>query len=95
MASTAPVGVPEGIPGALPPAGAAAGGVGGAAAAGSGSAVPAGADDAAGGGTGDVGVDAAVERLAALAARPVAEHVEEYEAVHRALQDALATLDQG
>jgi len=46
-------------------------------------------------GTGDAGVDAALQRLATIGDRPVAEHVGEYEAVHRALQDALAALDQG
>jgi hypothetical protein len=39
--------------------------------------------------------EAAVARLGDLPSRPVAEHVEEYEAVHRALQDALATIDEG
>lgn len=34
------------------------------------------------------------ERLAQLADRPVAEHVDVFDAVHRRLQDALATLDE-
>jgi hypothetical protein len=48
--------------------------------------------------TPDPGVTAAEEataRLNGLPGRPVAEHVEEYEAVHRALQGALATIDEG
>ena len=47
------------------------------------------------GAPGVVAAEAAVARLADLPSRPVAEHVEEYEAVHRALQDALATIDEG
>lgn len=47
------------------------------------------------GGTGDVSVDVALERLATLGTRPVTEHVGEYEVVHRALQEALAAIDQG
>ena len=34
------------------------------------------------------------ERLDGLADRPVTEHVAVFDEVHRALQDALATLDQ-
>ena len=37
---------------------------------------------------------AALQRLEELADRPVAEHVEVFDAVHRLLQDALATLDE-
>jgi hypothetical protein len=33
-------------------------------------------------------------RLDELEGRPVAEHVEVYDGVHRQLQDALATLDE-
>ena len=40
-------------------------------------------------------VDTAIERLEALAERPVAEHVAVYDEVHRLLQDALAALDEG
>ena len=36
----------------------------------------------------------ALHRLDDLADRPVAEHVEAFDAVHRSLQDALATLDE-
>ena len=39
-------------------------------------------------------VDRAVALLGALDERPVAEHVEVFDAVHRSLQDALATLDE-
>ena len=39
-------------------------------------------------------VAAARERLAALDGAPVPEHVEVFDAVHRLLQDALATLDE-
>jgi hypothetical protein len=45
-------------------------------------------------GTGDLRVDAALERLDRLADLPVSEHVGEYDAVHRALQDALSTIDE-
>jgi hypothetical protein len=45
-------------------------------------------------GTGDPRVDAALERLDRLADLPVSEHVGEYDAVHRALQDALSTIDE-
>ena len=38
---------------------------------------------------------AAAERLTRLAGLPVAEHVAVFDEVHRLLQDALATLDQG
>ncbi len=40
------------------------------------------------------GVDAAVALLDGLQERPVGEHVEVFDAVHRGLQDALATLDE-
>ena len=36
----------------------------------------------------------ALDRLTGLDDRPVAEHVEVYDAVHRLLQDALASLDE-
>jgi hypothetical protein len=39
-------------------------------------------------------VDDALARLEALEALPVAEHIEVFDAVHRSLQDALATLDE-
>jgi hypothetical protein len=39
-------------------------------------------------------VDAAVARLDELADRPVSEHVEVLDAVHRRLQDVLAQLDE-
>lgn len=39
-------------------------------------------------------VAAARTRLAALDGTPVSEHVEVFDAVHRLLQDALATLDE-
>lgn len=39
-------------------------------------------------------VDRAVALLDQLDERPVAEHVEVFDAVHRSLQDALATLDE-
>ncbi|MCW2600627.1 MAG: hypothetical protein JWM02_2456 [Frankiales bacterium] len=39
-------------------------------------------------------VDAALARLDGLDDRPVGEHVEVFDAVHRSLQDALATLDE-
>lgn len=39
-------------------------------------------------------VDAAIARLDGLEDLPVSEHVEVYDAVHRSLQDALATLDE-
>jgi hypothetical protein len=44
--------------------------------------------------TGDPRVDAAVAGLAELGARPVAEHVEVYEDVHRRLQELLASAGQ-
>lgn len=40
------------------------------------------------------GVTAALEALGALEDLPVAGHVEVFDAVHRLLQDALATLDE-
>jgi hypothetical protein len=45
-------------------------------------------------GTGDPRVDAALARLDRLDGLPVAEHVGEYDAVHRALQDALTAIDE-
>ncbi len=45
-------------------------------------------------GLGDPRVDAAVARLDAAVDRPGAEQVAEYEAVHRVLQDTLATIDE-
>jgi len=39
-------------------------------------------------------VAAATARLQELDGRPVAEHVEVFDAVHRHLQDALAALDE-
>jgi hypothetical protein len=45
--------------------------------------------------TGDGRVDAALARLDALAELPVAEHVAQYDALHRTLQDALAGIDEG
>ena len=44
--------------------------------------------------TGDPRVDAAVARLGELGARPVSEHVELYEDVHRRLQELLASAGQ-
>jgi len=38
-------------------------------------------------------VEPALRRLAELAELPVAQHVEAYDRVHRALQEALAELD--
>jgi hypothetical protein len=46
-------------------------------------------------GTGDARVDAALGRLDTLDELPVAEHVEQFDALHRTLQDALATIDEG
>lgn len=43
--------------------------------------------------TGTPEVDAALERLDALAERPVSEHPEVYDDVHRLLQGALVDLD--
>jgi hypothetical protein len=40
-------------------------------------------------------VEAALERLDSLDELPVSEHVEQYDALHRTLQDALATIDEG
>ena len=40
------------------------------------------------------GVLLALTRLEELEQRPVAEHVEVFDGVHRLLQDALATLDE-
>ena len=39
-------------------------------------------------------VEAAIALLDQLDERPVADHVEVFDAVHRALQDALAELDE-
>lgn len=39
-------------------------------------------------------VDEALALLEQLEERPVNEHVEVFDAVHRSLQDALATLDE-
>lgn len=39
-------------------------------------------------------VDAALAHLDGIEERPVGEHVSAYDAVHRGLQDALATLDE-
>jgi hypothetical protein len=46
-------------------------------------------------GTGDPRVDAALARLDALDELPVAEHVAQFDALHRTLQDALAAIDEG
>ena len=40
------------------------------------------------------GVDLALARLDGIEDTPVSEHVEVFDAVHRSLQDALATLDE-
>jgi hypothetical protein len=40
-------------------------------------------------------VAVALAKLDALEGRPVGEHVEVYDEVHRLLQDALASLDEG
>ena len=42
----------------------------------------------------DERVEAALTLLDGLQGAPVAEHVEVFDAVHRSLQDALATLDE-
>ena len=57
---------------------------------------PGGPLPAPGGGGAEVpqGVAAALARLDQLDQRPVAEHVEVLDGVHRQLQDALATLDE-
>ena len=39
-------------------------------------------------------VDLALDLLDGLDEKPVAEHVEVFDQVHRSLQDALATLDE-
>lgn len=44
-------------------------------------------------GTGDPRVDEAMTTLDGLDSRPLADHVEAFDAVHQALQDALATVD--
>ena len=40
-------------------------------------------------------VEAALALLDGLDERPVSDHVEVFDAVHRSLQDALAALDEG
>jgi hypothetical protein len=40
-------------------------------------------------------VDAALRRLDLLESQPVSEHVAQYDALHRTLQDALAAIDEG
>jgi hypothetical protein len=52
-------------------------------------------ETAPGGGTGDDRVDAALRRLDAVEDLPVSEHVAQYDALHRTLQDALAAIDEG
>lgn len=52
-------------------------------------------DTAPGGGTGDDRVDAALRRLDSVEDLPVSEHVAQYDALHRTLQDALAAIDEG
>ena len=42
----------------------------------------------------EAAVEAALELLDGLEDQPVSAHVEVFDAVHRALQDALATLDE-
>jgi hypothetical protein len=46
------------------------------------------------GAQGESPVDAALGLLDGLDELPVSEHVEVFDAVHRSLQDALATLDE-
>jgi hypothetical protein len=58
-------------------------------------AIPADVADLPDGALGDPRVDAAMQRLDALDELPVSEHVEQYDALHRTLQDALATIDEG
>lgn len=50
-------------------------------------------DDASGGPTGDTAVDTALTRLTELDGAPVREHVAVFEAVHAALQDRLADVE--
>jgi len=52
-------------------------------------------ETAPGGGTGDDRVDAALQRLDTVDDLPVSEHVAQYDALHRTLQDALAAIDEG
>jgi len=52
-------------------------------------------ETAPGGGTGDDRVDAALRRLDTVEDLPVSEHVAQYDALHRTLQDALAAIDEG
>lgn len=52
-----------------------------------------GSDPGAAAGTGDPHIDAAMARLGGLGGLPAVERVAEYEAVHRTLQDTLATVD--
>jgi hypothetical protein len=40
-------------------------------------------------------VDAALERLDSLDGLPVSDHVEQFDALHRTLQDALTAIDEG
>jgi hypothetical protein len=47
------------------------------------------------GGSGDPRVDAALQRLDSIDELPVSDHVEQYDALHRTLQDALAAIDEG
>jgi hypothetical protein len=47
------------------------------------------------GGYGDPRVDAALARLATVSELSGMDQVAEYEAVHRTLQDTLATIDEG
>lgn len=46
-------------------------------------------------GSGDPRVDAVMARLEAVNELPGTEQVAEYEAVHRVLQDTLATIEEG
>jgi hypothetical protein len=48
-----------------------------------------------GDGSGDPRVDAALARLDGVTDLPGTEQVATYEAVHRTLQDTLATIDEG
>jgi len=48
-----------------------------------------------GDGSGDPRVDAALARLDGVTELPGTEQVATYEAVHRTLQDTLATIDEG
>lgn len=46
-------------------------------------------------GTGDSRVDEQLQVLETLPGRPVAEHVEVFETVHRTLSDIMSTIDSG